>query len=87
MGDVDDKYAEFEVRDDCDEGADREKNRNETSLFDVEELIEQLRVCNTALHIPSDVSIHLDRFAHSLRRHHMATTKRDTSIPSYFKSI
>ena len=28
-----------------------------------------------------------DRFAHAIRSCHMSTMKRDTSIPSYFKSI
>ena len=87
VGDEDDEYAEYELVDECNEETDARVTTGTETLFGAEELIEQLRVCNTALHIPSDVSIHLDRFAHSLRRHHMATTKRDTSIPSYFKSI
>ena len=86
MGDVDDKYAEFEMRDDCDEGTDRETNGNETCLFDVEELIKQLRVCNSALNMPSDVTIYLDRYAHPIRRRHMDAAKHMTTITSHFKS-
>ena len=41
--------------------SDRETNGNETSIFDVEELIKQLQVCNSVLNMPSDMTIHLDR--------------------------
>ena len=80
-GELIDEHAEFECNDD------RDTNGVETSLFDAEELIEQLRVCNSALNIPSDATIHLARFVHAIRSCHMSIMKRDTSIPSYFKSI
>ena len=79
--------TEYELVYDSNEESDGRVTTGTETLFDAEELLEQLRVCNSALQIPSEVSIHLDRFAHSLRRHHMSTTKRTTSIPSYFKSI
>ena len=46
-----------------------ETNGTETP-FVAEECIEQLRLCNSALQIPSEVSIHLDRSTHYPRRHH-----------------
>ena len=50
-----------------------------------EECIEQLRAFNRAHNILSDVAIHVDRYAHSLRRFQMGT-KLSTSIKAYFKS-
>ena len=54
-------------------------------LFDAEECIEQLRAFNRAHNIPSDVAIHVDRYAHSLRRFQMGS-KLSTSIKAYFNS-
>ena len=82
-----DDYAEFEMCNEYSEDVDRDTNGVETSLFDAEELIEQLRVCNSVLNIPSDVTIRLDRFAPAIRRSHMATTTtRTTTITSHFKA-
>ena len=61
-------------------------NGNDTSLFDMEELNEQLRVCNSALNMPADVTINLDPYAHSIRRRHMAVAKHSTTINCHFKS-
>ena len=84
-GGSDDECAECDIVDEGDEEMDYEWSGT-VSLFNVEELIEQLRKCNSALRMPSAATIHLDRFAYAIRKHHMATTKRATTITSHFKS-
>ena len=88
-GDAEDAGGEdeYELVCESDEKRDTRVTTGTECLFEAEELLEQLRVCNSALRIPSEVSIHLDRYAHSLRRFHMKTNKRDTLIPNYFKPI
>ena len=84
-GGADDECAECEMVDEVDEETDQ-KWTGTVNLFDVEELIKQLRVCNSALQMPSEATIHLDRFAHAIRKYHMAVMKRSTTITSHFKS-
>ena len=84
-GGTDDKCTECKMIDKLDEETDREWTGT-VNLFDAEELIKQLGVCNLALQMPSEATIHLDRFAHAIRKHHMAVMKRSTTITSHFKS-
>ena len=56
-------------------------------LLDVEQCIEQLRVFNTTHKLPSDVAIHIDRYAYLLRRYQAAPKIFNPTLNAYFKSI
>ena len=48
VGYVDNEYTEFKIVDECNKEVDREINSME-KLFNAEDLIEQLHVCNSVL--------------------------------------
>ena len=54
-------------------------------LLDAEEYIDQLRVFNTAHNLPSGVAIHIDRYAHSLRRFQTGSKKFNPTFSTYYE--
>ena len=88
-GDEDDEVeaAVVVTPDEGNVGRKRKPTIGVAELLDVEQCIEQLRVFNTTHKLPSDVAIHIDRYAYLLRRYQAGPTKFNPSLNAYFKSI
>ena len=86
-GDEDDKVESVIVVTPDVVGRRRKAKIGSEELLDAEDCIEQLRIFNTAHKLPSDVAIHIDRYAHSLRRYQMGSKKKNPTLNTYFKSV